>query len=443
MSSERALIPRVGLALLFAAECAVCVRTFTDEVSYFNFLHAADNYVNMGRTLVSGGGITTFTYPPVLPVLPIVLCLLMWASPVWWLLGLATLHAILLLAICWMVLVIAKSMSPNLYCGPVVCVLFATDYYFLLEVVRVEDTILFSLLITAFFFLLVLRIPNPTTVFLLSLVASIAHLVRPTSFIFFIVLAVYCVVELQRSKKRIGLYLVGALVPILFLVIPWQMYVSTVVGEVVLTSTLTGGENLYEGNGPYTSDLFPTIDLDAQSPFLNENLRRDGIPYQLSGSAGLIDQRLAERRGDRYFRQRAFDYMLAHPTKTLTSTVVKALMLYSPFPIPLGSAELQKDGEDHIRVIDFVPRKLLPAAFGMLHGLIVITGAGGWFLTHLKQHRRNWYILLFFVLFTAIYAVTYPEIRHRVPVDPLLILLSSLFWVDTLSTRRVKGQCER
>lgn len=191
--------------------------------------------------------------------------------------------------------------------------------------------------------------------------------------------------------------------PLLMLVVvavgllPWAMRNQRVIGEWRWLTT-RGGISLYDGLHPGASgasDLAHTRDLPEI-------------------------RNVDERTWDAHFRARAWASVRADPMRAVRLAGVKLLRTWSLVP----NVEAYRRG----------PAAVLSAVW--MSGLLVLAAVGWW------VHRRSvvaWGLLLLPVLtFTLLHMVFVGSVRYRVPVMPMIVVLSAAGAVALLQRWRTR-----
>ncbi len=214
----------------------------------------------------------------------------------------------------------------------------------------------------------------------------------------------------------------------LVVLLPWLMRSGRIYGDFVPIA-LNSGENIYQGNNPYSAAVFRAgydvqwLPPPTDAPPREEPLRRN--------------QFLAEA-GWRYLRE--------HPAAIPELLWVKLIVYWNPQVTPLRNLRqdeklaLDEDGEivivtgegSHIGVtaanaayqdeglFNVIGRGVHLVYFG---GLLLLAIAGAWL------SRREWRMLslLLFVQLsqTLMYVLFHPSTRYRSPTDPLLFVFSA------------------
>ncbi len=208
-------------------------------------------------------------------------------------------------------------------------------------------------------------------------------LLRPSAFILAPLTAV--VVAVCRRLDRGGLVAaVTIMVVVVIGLLPWAYRNHLTIGQWRWLTT-RGGISLYDGLHPRAtgaSDLAHTKELpEVKNP--------------------------SEIEWDAYFRQVAIDTVRQHPWAVLRLAVVKFARTWSPWP----NVEQYRRG----------PLAWLSAVW-MLAALA--TAAAGWW--RYRHHVRCWVLLLLpVVTITLLHTVFVGSVRYRVPLMPLVYVLSA------------------
>jgi len=201
-------------------------------------------------------------------------------------------------------------------------------------------------------------------------------------------------------------------------------------GEFVLI-TYNGGVNLYMGNNPLT---------DCAMPLIPELMELTGkrtwtcfdYPDIVQGIAKKLGKKsITYGEANQYFKQKAWDYIMANPGTTLRRMFRKALLFWGPMEIT--SNKVTHYAKLNSRVLKFIPGFPLVLSLSML-GIILLfaesrrlkrgENAGSETTTGDIALRNE--VAAFVIVFVLAYSATFlPFIvsgRFRVPLIPFLLV---------------------
>lgn len=373
-----------------------------------SLLPGSTSYERIAGEFLSGDLHSTYR-PPLYPLLLAVTSL----SPQVTTLRCAT-HVAMILALLAVVLAIVRLLHHDRKTVWVGTILFSTHLLLLLELLSLRETLVY-LLAQASFFLILLRGTGNIRMLGLGAIAGLAHLTRPTGVLLLIV-AVY-----QAIRERSATGLCSALIVFGITILPWQLYLKGETGRAQVASSTTSGMNLIKGNNPYFWSYFPWIDVDqyeeALSREFGEHLDNDDVDQKMGTAAK--------------------SYLRREPISAAVSFFEKALLVYSPIPIPLGSGRLVWNDGD-VAVEQFRWRNLPLMIYGTLHALVLFSGV----VLALKRAKIGEHLepfLVYALLVTAVHSLTFPELRFRLILDLLFLPISAYGWSGVLERERDLG----
>jgi len=173
---------------------------------------------------------------------------------------------------------------------------------------------------------------------------------------------------------------------------PWWVRNYSLLGEFVPFTT-SASQNLYIGNSPNNPQVGTYFPYLPQNWAVDQGVSLDTIPGELDRSKALRDRALA--------------YIERDPADFFRRAIIKLRVFWNIMPNAPG---FQKP----------LYKVMGAASFGPVLALAIIC---------LIQRRRQFFDLLPFYItigyFTVLYTVTIPSIRYRLPIEPLLIVLSA------------------
>ncbi|MDD7940889.1 glycosyltransferase family 39 protein [Actinomycetospora lutea] len=207
---------------------------------------------------------------------------------------------------------------------------------------------------------------------------------------------------------------VAAVVVVVAVALPtaWAVRNSMVLGEPVVTTTTTGGLNLWSGNHEGASgsqkDAEPPPDLQARL-------------------AALAPSRAYEKERDDVLLDEAWDHIAADPGGTVLLDVRKFVM------------QVTVDLTD--------PRSTNPVYLGgyLLVAVFGVWGWGRWWRRAAGQdaRARRWLIVGYAVTSLAVPTVFFALARYRLPFEVVLVIGTALFLATVLDDPRTAGRRPR
>lgn len=219
-----------------------------------------------------------------------------------------------------------------------------------------------------------------------AIFAVLAVLTRPIFDLFAPVLVLVFALIVHRFSFTQALGRLAAYIGIYCLLMtPWWLSNFAAHGSFVRL-TLGGGTALYAGNNPLNHSGGGNL----------------GVDYDLTAFKEITD--LVER--DRVIRNAAIDYIFDNPKQFLELAGLKFIRIWRPWPANEGYRSLFTI---LVALVSFVP--------------VLIFAGVGLFLKR-RMLRRLLPILLFGLGYTAVSMIIVGTIRYRLPLEPLLIVLS-------------------
>ena len=387
-----AAVVRLGWVIVRFARLAVsCELVYPDEGVYW---HLAGSLA-AGEGLVDEFGFRA-TYMPGYPAFLSVFVgwprPLLWARIIQALLGAWVAPATFLLARQWLrwSAGVGTSGRPDARLIPVVAGLAAAVDPFLIffSGLLLTEALFAAVLATTWLFVVAGSDPDGTRrlrdAAALGILLWLCVILRPSAAIL-VVLAPVAVVLGGRCDRRslwTAAVVVGVIVVGLF---PWALRNRTTIGQWRWLTT-RGGISLYDG-----------LRVDATGA---SDLAHTKTMPEVAG--------LDEVQWDAYFRSKAWSAVRQNPVRVLALAVRKLRRTWSFTP----NVEAYRQG----------PIAWISAGWMVL---VLASAAIGWWVC--RQAVRSWLILLLPVLaFTALHVVFVGSVRYRVPVMPMVMVLSAL-----------------
>ncbi len=183
---------------------------------------------------------------------------------------------------------------------------------------------------------------------------------------------------------------------------PWLAYTKHHIGKAVITTN--GGFNLYLGNNENSTYHFISI--------MDTPIGKDW--HNLRAKEGEVDS-------FSHLKKLAINYILNNPIRTIKSSIEKVILFWTP-PYHDGKGA-SLSGEKIVRII-----WLLAYLTIMFFGLISLLKIN-------KFKREHYLILSTILLYCLIYGATYVGHRYRLPIMPLVIILTVYGLNDFISNK--------
>ncbi len=255
---------------------------------------------------------------------------------------------------------------------------------------------LYTFLTFLFIFSLYFLYRTPSWKWILSsgITGALSALTRPSTislipFIYFL-----CILFVFRKKS-----IMPILSSLLILVIAYSPWVirNWVVFHHFIPTTTDGGWVLYSGNNPMNKSGGGIEGVDVKFP---EEAKQ-----------------LNEIERDKYFKQKAMEFIRTHPKRFIMLSFKKFSRLWRLYPAPTSGYTQAK----------FILIMLLS------YGVLLPFAIGGFFLS-LRQFPQTFLLLLPLIIFTLTHMVFIGSIRYRVPLLPYFIILSA-WGLDSMYAR--------
>lgn len=367
----------------------------------------SDSFSRIATNFVAHGSFSSALRPPIYSLF---LAVNMALFPAHWGLSSALIQAGVGILIGLSLVVTTRVIGGNGWAASIALFLYATHFLFQIEVTAKRDTAVFTLLLVCFVLIVPLFSRSlQSKHLLLASVAAAAFLTRASGIVLIPIL-LFTILWDTRQKllvERTTSFVRPALL-FLVLVLPWQLTMAGITGEVELSSAAASGQNLWKGNNPYFFSLWPGVDLDALDPYLDKSLK----PSLMSPEA------------DKELENRAKSFISQHPTLFVKASVVKFFAFFNPVPTPYGSAQFELQNGRMV-LSDYDPRNRLLMGISTIHFLVIFSA---WIVFLFR--RREYpsfsvsvanHSLVVAAAFAAIHAICFPELRYRLPVDIIFI----------------------
>lgn len=200
---------------------------------------------------------------------------------------------------------------------------------------------------------------------------------------------------IQRRIARAVAACAVACVVMITLILPWSLRNLDVFDRFVLVST-NAGTNFWMGNNPETTGSY--------------------MPVPETGIANEVDR-------DRYFKQKAWEYIGQEPLAFAARTLKKTVLLHDRESI--GIAWNEKGLEQRFGHGVLMPLKLISNVYWWL--ILACAGYG----LYLFLWQRSWLEfltmppLIAWAYYTAVHSITVIGDRYHIPSDPFIAMLAA------------------
>jgi hypothetical protein len=277
-----------------------------------------------------------------------------------------------------------------------IAAIFATFYPFFIyySSLLLSET-LFLLFLTYFF---VQLLNHQTTFWHSSVTAGLVHLTRPTVFYFMPIIWVWQYLLRFISTKQL------AVIILLFvlIILPWGIRNAITLDHFSVT-TSGSGQVLWEGNNPWNYNGGVSGSFSDPEAYLSD------LPKDVN-----------EFEADAWKKEQAVKYILSDPQHFIEMSVKKFMRFWHLWP---NTYEYHAWYYKLISILALFPVFVLT-----LMSLYVLR----------KDLKRLSILYLFIGYYTALHMVTIGSIRYRLPLEPIMIALSSATLVHLISMYRNK-----
>lgn len=179
------------------------------------------------------------------------------------------------------------------------------------------------------------------------------------------------------------------------------------------------GESLFDSNLEYSDKIIPQYSVDILHPYVYGLLNQER-PELVRGS---------QRDRDRFFTQKALQFMTQHPWRTLELKVRNIFYLFYPRIVPFypmnQNMKFSWDESGNYNVANAVPRSLFKElAYSIPYTFILVAAAAGLYLRR-KEFQRDLVLYLIAFSFTLVYSLYYPTTHQRMPMEFVLMFYSA------------------
>lgn len=234
-------------------------------------------------------------------------------------------------------------------------------------------------------------------VILLGLLFS-AQLMVGAAMLFTIIPCLYILLEIDKNTfslsklkwKNVGVFAIFVFIGLA----PWLNYTNSILNEPILTTN--GGFNLYLGNNENSSVEFMSIQDTPIGPNWHQ-----------------MREELGEVESMAFLKSEAYDYILNNPLETFGRSVKKVLYFWTP---PIHDAE-----GGNTSTIETLIRLIWMITYCILFILFLFA-----FLRIKSFNKAEYTVLSTILLYCLIHGATYVIFRYRLPIMPMVMIISTI-----------------
>jgi hypothetical protein len=297
-----------------------------------------------------------------------------------------------------------QSRAPWLSAG-----LLAIHGQFMFEMLSLRETVWFTLALLGVAWLLLKPTRDATNPIALGSLLAILYLLRPTGLMVCGVTFAFLAWNAVRLESGAIRRLVITLAASAIFVAPWQAFTWQNFGAPGFFPTSSSGYNLAKGADPELATVTPWIDADRLDPRVRE------LTGPIPGTEELAT--------DKAFKQIAIKLIGKDPQRVIYRSMASAVEFVSPLPIPLGTGTL-KPTDRGLTIENFRP-DWEEIAFTPAVILLLVSACGGLKCFLCRKEGPAFFglwIVLVFLAFLAVHALTFTKTRYRLPLDALLAI---------------------
>ena len=294
-----------------------------------------------------------------------------------------------------------QSRAPWLSAG-----LLAIHGPFMFEMLSVRETVWFTLALLGVAWYLIHRTRTAASAVALGGCLASLYLLRPTGLMICGVTILFLAWNVHISQDGARRRLVVSLATGLLLIAPWQIFTCQSFGAPGFFPASSNWYNLAKGADAELLDVSPWIDADS----LDSRLRN--LTRKIPGKE--------ERAINEALKVIVLGLIREHPKTIIYRSALSAVEFVSPFPIPLGAGKLKEAGSGMV-IENFRPHWEELAFTPVVILLLVSAWAGLRYLFQCKEGSVfGLWIVIIFLSFLTIHALTFTKTRYRLPLDALL-----------------------
>jgi hypothetical protein len=421
-------VPRLVFIGSFVA-AAIYAGAFFWRFGSLDNWPSSESYILLARNLSNGHGYSLDgTHPTALrpPLYPLMLAATMDVTGDHWFLATVLLQAVGAALCLVMVFGLARAIWPQSWAPWLSAGLLAIHGQFMFEMLSLRETVWFTLALLGVAWLLLKRTPPAASAVALGGLLASLYLFRPTGLmvcgVTFAFLAWNAVRLESVAVRRLLITLVASAV----FVAPWQAFTCRNFGAPGFFPTSSSGYNLAKGADPDLATVTPWIDADRLDPRIRK--LTDTIP----GTEELAT--------DRALKQIAIKLISKNPRRVIYRSMASAVEFVSPLPIPLGTGTLKST--DHGLTIENFRPDWEEIAFTPVVILLLVSACGGLKYFLCRKEGPSFFglwIVLVFLSFLTVHALTFTKTRYRLPLDALLAVPAGAWLAGCKRKREADG----
>lgn len=205
--------------------------------------------------------------------------------------------------------------------------------------------------------------------------------------------------RLRRQRTALALWLAGGALPVLF-----TLLYNGAAGEAWSAIAVNGGVNLYIGNGPEANGAY------VRPPAMREDRDLLGIEAARRLSGG--GSGFGASEADRFWRERAWAHVAAHPARTAGLFLRKAALYFGAYEVP------------QVESLPF-ERRYSSLLRGPLPGMAVLTALAVFGLLLLRRDPEARWLAASAAVMAAGVCLFFVTARFRVATAPFLAVLAA------------------
>jgi len=297
-----------------------------------------------------------------------------------------------------------QSRAPWLSAG-----LLALHGQFMFEMLSLRETVWFTLALLGVAWLLLKPTRHVASAVALGGFLASLYLLRPTGLMVCGVTFAFLAWNAVRLESGAGRRLVLTLVASAVFVAPWQAFTCRNFGAPGFFPTSSSGYNLAKGADPELATVTPWIDADRLDPRVRK------LTNTIPGTEELAT--------DKALKQIAIKLISKNPQRVIYRSMASAVEFVSPLPIPLGTGTLKPT--DHGLTIENFRPDWEEIAFTPVVILLLVSACGGLKYFLCRKEGPSFFglwIVLVFLAFLTVHALTFTKTRYRLPLDALLVI---------------------
>jgi len=395
-------------------------------------VNGSSSYLDIAKNLAEGKGYTLQNGPTAYrsPAYPLFLALFLVLLPIKYAYIGCVAGQVLLTICCFMiVVVVSRKFSGNINNIHLAPLLFVFNEPAISEFLRTRETVLFAFLILVYLFVLTSDKSIYTKSILFGIISGLCLLTRPSGLLL-ICMSIVAVLFFQTEK--IDIKIKSIFLSLLFFVVtiaPWQIYLYKNFHRIELTGTSPSGYPLAAGNLPMFADIYVSLDPDTAGPILEKYIddHNQTFPNDEFGRSDFLHKVVS-------------DEIKQHPFRFANRFIQKAIYFLSPYEIYPGDGTLEMGEDGVLKINSYTTRNTIRISLVFLFKIFLIPlGILGMLSCILRDGlKAQWAIFSCFVILgaTCLHAITYPEVRFRLPFESLFCLGAAYFISHHFSFRR-------